>query len=216
MAEFTLICCVVVAGHASRALNYAKKYGVKGGTFCIGSGIVHSRLLDFLQINEVRREIVTMIIEDELAAAAIKGISEDMEFHKPGHGIAFSHSVKEYIGSKNELESKSKSNEVKKIMYNIIYTIVDKGRAEDVIEAANKAGANGGTIINARGAGPHEVEKLFSVEFEPEKEKVFIITESSKKDAIVDSIKTHLKIDEPGNGVLYVLDLNEVYGLYTE
>ena len=216
MVAFTLICCVLNVGHASRALKCAKKYWVKGGTFYIGRGTVHSRLLEILQINEVRREIVTMIIEDELAAGAIKGISEEMEFHKPNHGIAFSYSVKEFLGSKNENVNKSESNEVKRTMYNIIYTIVEKGLAEDVIEAANKAGAPGGTIINARGAGPHEVQTLFSVEVEPEKEIVFVIAKSDMKDAIVDSIRTHLKIDVPGNGVLYVLDLNEVYGLYME
>jgi len=216
MDEFTLITCVVNAGQASRVLKYAKKYGVKGGTIFIARGTVNSRLSKFLQMDEVRREIVTMIIEDELEAAAIRGISEDMDFYKPNHGIAFSYSVKEFIGSKNKITGKSESNGVKDIMYNIIYTIVDKGRAEDVIEAANKAGARGGTIINARGAGPHEVQTLFSVEVEPEKEVAFIITKNDMKDAIVDSIKTNLKIDEPGNGILYVLNLNEVYGLYME
>ena len=216
MADFTFICCVVDVGQASRAFKCAKKYGVKGGTFYMGRGVVHSRLLEFLQINEVRREIVTMIIEDELAAGAIKGLIDEMEFHKPNHGILFSYSVNEFLGSKNELVKKSESNEVKSTMYKIIYTIVDKGRAEDVIEAATKAGAPGGTIINARGAGPHEVQTLFSVEVEPEKEIAYVIAKSEMKDAIVDSIRTHLKIDEPGNGILYVLDINEVYGLYTD
>ena len=214
MTKFTLICCVVDFGNASKILKFSKKYGVKGGTIHIGRGTVHNRLLEYLQINEVRREIVTMIVENELAAGAIKGLCEDMEFHKPHHGIAFSYHVREFLGSKNKIENIPESSEGKSTMYKIIYTIVDKGRAEDVIEAANKAGAPGGTIINARGAGPHEVQTLFAVEVEPEKEIVFIIAKNDMKDAIVESIKTHLKIDEPGNGVLYVLDLNEVYGLY--
>ena len=216
MTQFTLICCVVNVGHASKVLKSAKKYGVKGATISIGRGVAHSRLLEFLHINEVRKEIITMVIESDLASKAIVGISEDMEFHKPNHGIAFSYPVCEFIGSKNKLAAEPECNEVREIMYKIIYTIVDKGRADDVIEAANMAGARGGTIVYARGAGIHEVQKLFSVEVEPEKEKVFIITKSDKKDAIVDSIRTHMKIDEPGNGILYVLDINEVHGLYAE
>ena len=214
MAEFTLICCVVNVGQASRTYKCAKKFGVKGGTFSIGRGTVQSRLLEVLQINEVRREILSMIIEDELAEEAIRGITEEMEFHKPHHGIIFSYPVREFFGSRNTILNKSETNEVKNSMYKIIYTVVDKGRAEDVIEAANKAGARGGTILNARGAGPHEVQKLFSIEVEPEKEVVFMITKSDMKDAIVDSIKSHLKIEEPGNGVLFIMDINEVHGLF--
>jgi len=225
MSGFELICCVVNFGAASKTLKTAKKYGIKGAVMSIGRGTIHSRLLDFLGINEVRKEIVTMVVEKELAHGAIKHISEDMEFNKPHHGIAFSISVEEFTGKKNILNTDNTGekvietndlnlNEVKDSMYKIIYVIVDKGNAEDVIEAANKAGARGGTIINGRGAGIHEVQKLFSIEIEPEKEEVFIITTNDLKDAIVASIKNDLKIDEPGNGLLFVMDVNEAYGLH--
>ncbi|MCL2083758.1 MAG: P-II family nitrogen regulator [Oscillospiraceae bacterium] len=214
MAGFSLICCVVTIGDASKTLKFAKKYGVKGGTISIGRGTVNSRLLEFLGLNEVRKEIVTMVIESELAAGAISGISGDMEFAKPHKGIAFSYSVPEFIGSKNVVGESSPITEGGKGMYNVIYVVVSKGKAEDVIDAASKAGSKGGTIMNARGAGIHEVQKLFSVEIEPEKEVVFILTKNDSKDGIVESIRSHLKIDEPGNGVMYVLDVNEVYGLY--
>ena len=216
MSGFSLICCVINIGNASKTMKCARKYGVKGGTITIGRGTVHSRLLDFLKMNEVRKEIVTMIVEDELVAEAIKGISVDMAFEKPHHGIAFSYSVAEFTGSTNKVNQKSKISEVENIMHNVIYVVVDKGKAEDVIEAANKAGARGGTIFNARGAGIHEVQKFFSVEIEPEKEVVFIITKTDEKDSIVASIRKELKIDEPGKGIMFILDVKEVYGLHID
>ena len=42
------------------------------------------------------------------------------------------------------------------IAYDLIVTIVNKGRAEKVMEAAKKAGAEGGTILHGRGSGVHE------------------------------------------------------------
>ena len=219
MSEFELICCVVNFGTASKTLKSARKYGVKGAVMFIGRGTVQNRLLDFLGIYEVRKEIVIMIVEKELAAGAIKGISGDMEFNKPHHGIAFSLSVSEFTGKKNTLESSNPSGIISKEvidnnMYKIIYVVVDKGNAEYVIDAANKAGARGGTIINGRGSGIHEVQKLFDIEIEPEKEEVFIITKSDLKDNIVESIRNDLKIDEPGNGIIFVMDVNEAYGLH--
>lgn len=101
-------------------------------------------------------------------------------------------------------------------MYHVITTIVDKGKAEDVIDAATKAGSKGGTIINARGSGIHETSKVFSMEIEPEKEIVIILSEADKTEAIVSSIKNELKIEEPGNGIIFVQDVNKTYGIYKE
>jgi nitrogen regulatory protein PII len=198
----------------SKVLRIAHKYGVKGGTISFGKDVGCNHLLEFFGINEARKEIVTLIVENELATKAMEGISKELGFHKPHHGIAFSLSVSEFIGRKNIItEEQALANEVKDIVYQIIYVIVDKGKGEDVIDAANEAGAKGGTIVNARGAGIHEVQKLFSVEIEPEKEEVVIITKAALKDGIVTAIKDHLKIDEPGNGILFVMDVNEAYGL---
>ena len=99
------------------------------------------------------------------------------------------------------------------IMYNAIYTIVERGVASDVIEAAEKAGSKGGSVINARGAGTHETQKVFNMVIEPEKEIVLIISEADKTGAIVDAIREKVKIEEPGNGILYVTDVRETYGM---
>lgn len=213
MAGFNIICCVVNMGDGSKTLRAAKKYGIKDGTVSIGRGTVNSRMLEFLGISDIRKEIVTMIVKKELTTKAISGISKEMAFDKPNRGIAFSYSISEFIDGKNVVYN-AEISEVKDIMYNAIYVVVDKGKAEDVIDVANKAGARGGTVVNARGSGVHKTQKLFSIEIEPEKEKLFIITKKELKDTIVETIKDYLKIDEPGNGIMYVLDINEVYGLH--
>ena len=214
MSGFDIICCVVNFGESSKVAKFARKYGIKYGTVSIGRGTVRSRILEFLKINEIRKEIVIMIAETEHSSETLKSLSNDMAFEKPYHGIAFSYSISEFIDGSDETCENTKNNGVKDKMYKVIYVVVDKGRAEDVIDAANKAGARGGTIVNAKGSGIHETQKLFSIEIEPEKEKVFIIAKKELKDDIVKSIRTELKIDEPGNGIIFVLDINEAYGLH--
>ena len=216
MPGYTLLCCVVNMGDSAKTLKYAKKYGAKGATISLGMGTVQNRLLDFLGIHEVHKEIVAIVMDDGLAAGAIQGISKDMQFDKPHHGIAFTIDVGEVWGSDNLIEKNQIHSEAKSSVYKIIYVIVDKGKGIEVIEAANRAGARGGTIEHARGSGIHEVRKLFSVEIEPEKDKVFIITKSDIKDAIIKSIMASMDLNAPGNGILFVQDLNEVYGLHGE
>jgi len=213
MSGFSQICCIVNIGAASKALKVAQKYGIINGTISIGRGTVNSRILEFLGINEERKEIVTMIIKSDLASEALKGIGKEMQFHKPYRGIAFSYSIAEFFDDKNIASNNTDIKEVKNTMYKIIYVIVDKGKAESVVDAAKKGGARGATIINARSVGDHEVHKLFSVEIEPQKEEVFIIAKSEHKNSIVESIKTTMKIDEPDNGFMFVVDVNDAYGL---
>ena len=216
MSGFSCICCIVNMGAASKTLKIANKYGVRGGTIFIGQGTVKSHILEMLGITAERKEILTMVVENELAHGAIKGISDDMHLTKPHHGIAFSYPISEFIGSKNVIDANMYNAEEKNNMYNIIYAVVERGKAEDVIDAASMVGARGGTIVNARGAGIHEVQKVFSIEIEPEKEVVFILVKRTLKDKVVASIKEHLKIDQPGNGILYVHEINEVYGLHED
>ena len=99
-------------------------------------------------------------------------------------------------------------------VYHVINVIVDKGKAEDVIDAATAAGSKGGTIVNARGSGIHETSKLFAMDVEPERELVLILSECENTDAIVASIREHLQLDEPGNGIIYIQDVNKTYGIY--
>ena len=216
MAEFRLICCVVNMGDASRVLSVAKKHGVKEFVTSIGRGTLNNRLLKFFKIYDVRKEIVSMVVPTELASEAIEDISKHMAFEKPHHGIAFIHPVSELLGSKYDNNKKTQTNEVEISMYNAIYVIVERGKAEDVVEAANKAGARGATIINARGSGSQDAKKLFSIEIEPEKEKIIIIAKQELKDSIVEAIKEYMTTDEPGNGVIFVLDVNEVHGLHKD
>ena len=213
MPKFKLICCVVNMGDASKVLKIAKKHGIKQSIISIGKGTLNSRLLTFLKINEMRKEIVIIVAEAGPATQALTEICRDMAFEKPHHGIAFTHSVSALLDSEHETENTIKE-EMKNSMYKAIYIIVERGQAEDVIDVANKAGARGGTIVNARGSSNQEIHKLFSIEIEPEKEKVIIIAKSELKDSIVGAVKNYLHIDEPGNGIIFIVDVDEVYGLH--
>lgn len=66
------------------------------------------------------------------------------------------------------------------IEYDLIVTIVNKGFAQEVVEASKKAGAEGGTILQGRGTGIHEKAKLFNIVIEPEKEVILTLIDRKK------------------------------------
>ena len=213
MDDFELVICIVNTGLGSKVIRLAKTQGVTGGTIYLGKGTIKNKLLEFLDLNDVRKEIVMMVAGSETAYNAMLYLRKELHLDKPDHGIIFSMGINNFIGTKHyEYIDKRKGME-KKTMHNIIFTIVNKGLAEDVIDAATRAGSKGGTIINARGSGINEHNTLFSMIIEPEKEIVMIISEHDSTEEIVESIREALNIDKPGNGVIFVSGIKKVYGI---
>lgn len=219
----TLLCFIVNNGLGSRVLRQAKRLGVSGGTVLLGHGSVNSQILDLFSLCDARKEIVLMIAPSPLAMETLKKLAAKFRLDKRDCGIAFAVPVSRLVGKHTNPEEKkalaqleqSRPAEKKEgeIMYQAIYTIVDRGRAEQVIEAAGDAGAAGGTIINARGSGIHETSRLFAMAIEPEKEMVLILIERDLSPAIIDAIHAKLEIDKAGNGIIFVLDVTSAHGL---
>ena len=212
--EFELISLIVNFGMASKMLKKAKSYGVHGGTILLAKGTVNNKIWDFLGLSDIRKEVLYMVTEKNLAYQVLDKLDEEFKFSKPNHGIAFTTSIGTAIGTKGDIYHKTEvEGREEATMYQVITTIVDKGKAEDVIDAARKAGSKGGTIINGRGSGIHETSKLFHMDIEPEKEIVIILSEIEMTQGIVAAIREELKIDEPGKGIVYIQDVNQTYGI---
>jgi len=214
MPKHKLICCIVDHTKGSRVLKIARKHNVKSGTIFIGKGTVKNRILELLDLNDSRKEIVILGAESSLADNAVKQISKELAFHKPGHGIAFTLPLEQVFGTRTFAHHNEETTTEGSHMYHAIITIVEKGIAADVISAANEAGARGGTIIHARGSGVHETQVLFAMPIEPEKEIVLIIAETSLTEPITNAIREAVGIDEPGKGIILVSGIEEVFGLF--
>lgn len=215
--ELELMYIIVNYGLGSKIIKYAKQFGVTGSTVFLGKGTIKNSFLEFLGINESRKEILLMIGEKDTLQLTMKELDKKFAFYKPNHGIAFTVPVTKAIGtsclSKADLNIEE-SRGVEKDMYNLIVAIVEKGNGEHVVDAANKAGSRGATIVNARGSGIHETSKLFAMTIEPEKEIVMIISKRDLTEGIVASIREEINIDEPGKGIIFIQDVNSTCGLY--
>ena len=212
--EYELVCLIINFGQASKSLKIAKNNGINGGTILLARGTAKNTLLEFLGLNDIRREVVLMIANKNNTDKALKEIENALKLKKPNHGIAFTIPVSNFLGCGDyDFSLKSEKRSENKNMFNSVFTIVDKGKGELVMEVATQAGATGGTIINARGSGIHETSKIFNMEIEPEKEIVLILSKISETEKIVTEIREKMEIDKPGNGIIFVQDVNKTYGL---
>ncbi len=101
----------------------------------------------------------------------------------------------------------------KEMNFQLIVTIVNKGHCGKVIDSSLEAGAEGGTIISGRGSGIHEKAKIFSFNIEPEKDIVLTLVPADRTEKVLEAIVNETKLNEPGNGIAFVLDVEKTTGI---
>lgn len=210
-----MIFIIVNHGQGSRIMHKAKELGVAGGTIVLAKGTIKNPLLNFLSLHDERKEIVFMGADNLTADRVLSELDRIYTFAKPNHGIVFTTATRRTVGTglKRQLVQ-TEEQRSDKVVYQLIMTIVNRGKASQVIDAATEAGSKGGTIINARGSGIHEQAKLFNMDIEPEKEMVLILAKTDVVDAIVESIRIKLEIDKPGQGIIFIQDVYRTLGIH--
>lgn len=95
----------------------------------------------------------------------------------------------------------------------LIVTIVSRGCADSVIEAARKAGAEGATILTGRGMGIHEKATVLGIPIEPEKEIVLVLIPHDLTQQVLESITRGVDLEKPGRGLAFVVDVTTAVGI---
>ena len=207
----TVFFVVVSQGKANDVLRKAKECGAKAGTIFMGEGTIQNKFLEMLGITEVHKEIIMIPSSNELCNKLYETLSEEFMFHKKNKGIAFSIPFKRWQLKTSVQEQRSIPEDIV-ATHSCIMTIVDKGRGKACIKAARAAGAKGGTLIHARGAGI-PTEYYFPLVIEPQKDIVMIITTKDKEAPIKDRIFSELELGKVGNGILFTLPVSRVCGV---
>ena len=92
--------------------------------------------------------------------------------------------------------------------YELIVCIVNAGFSQNVMEAARSAGAQGGTIIRARGSANPEAEEFFGINIQSDKEMLMILVPKAIKDAVLKAVYKDCGLADEANGIAFSLPVN--------
>ncbi len=85
---------------------------------------------------------------------------------------------------------------------------VPMGHSEKILKSASSIGANGGTVLRARGAGKSANAGIFHFRIEPEEEIVLIIASPEITEKLSDSIHELYKDNPKSSATLFVIPVN--------
>ena len=91
----------------------------------------------------------------------------------------------------------------------LITCVVQRGKADDVVKAAQEVGAQGATVYYARGSGMRESLGVLGLAIDVEKEAINILVANDQIDRIFEKMYLAGQLDTPGMGIMYVTPLEK-------
>jgi len=224
-AMIRIVVTIVDRGKGDKVTRIYNEEHIHFHFICYGEGTASSEVLDVLGLGETDKDVILSMVPACRVADLLSKITEKMYLQRAGRGIIFTLPVSG-IGSiisrvvnkevREELEEQLKE-EIDKIKSNIkhclIIAIVNHGHTDTVMEAAKSAGATGGTILHARGAGYEEASSFLGISIQSEKEIALILTTKENRTQILDAVNKAAGAKTEARGIIFSIPVEQIAGV---
>lgn len=220
MSQFSMMVTITDRNQVKSFSSFYSDKGLEVSFSTVGRGTAASEVLDYFGLESNEKAVMFNIITDETWKTLKRALQTEMKIEYPGTGVAFTIPLSSIGGKKtlNYLVSgqtyvKEEETSLKATKYELLIVIANKGYTELVMDAARKAKASGGTLIHAKGTGSDASEKFLGVNLVPEKEMLFIVVRSDRKNEIMRSIMDEAGVNSKACAVAFSLPVTDTAGM---
>ncbi|GMO48443.1 MAG: P-II family nitrogen regulator [Termitinemataceae bacterium] len=200
-----------------------------------GDGTASSEITDLLGLGSLEKAVFIGIVQSGQTPRIITNARKMMGAGRTGAGIAFTVPLRGLssrifsifetnarLTTPEENGALDKSQESEKesqkmigieIKNELIVAVLNRGNSDAYMAAARKAGAYGGTVINARGISQNVIKKFFKMAVQEEKEIIFILADKGQSIDIMSAVKSDFGIESKAAGVIFSLPVDRVMSL---
>lgn len=198
MISSTLV-AIVKKGEASKLMSAARAKGAPGGSVISARGTATNSILAALGLGDTSREVLLSVVEREKLDEILSAVKRVR-----ASGIALV--IDAFRGAEEEeMEMDGQ--------YEMIQVICQDGYSEDIMAVARRAGAKGGTVINARGTSTEQDVKFFGSPLVPEKEILMIVMEKSRAESVRKAISQMEILNKKGMGIMFSVPVRDFVNL---
>ncbi len=227
-ASLKLLLTIVDRGKGDAVAQLLQKEGVIMQFIALGTGTANKGLLALLGLKDTAKDIVVSFIRGGVAAKAMRRLDHVLEMDLPGRGVAFTvplgsvggRETMQYLVGAEAYETEREGNknmqyasQPEQPAHDLVVAIVNRGFTDLVMDAALPAGARGGTVVHARGAGAKEGSQFFGITIAPEKEMVLILVQHDKKVPVMQAVTRGAGLTSQGQGLVFSVPVTDVMGV---
>lgn len=211
MSGFKLLICVVRRGRGDRVVAITRQAGATGGTVLYGKGTARNKILEMLCLADTEKELVFTLAPDAIMPNIIAALRSDADLCKKVPGVGFTVAVDSFwrLGTSHQIQEPTSMDTT----HQLICVVANAGFAYDIMGAARKAGAKGGTLLKARGTGNEADGSFFGITIVPEKDMILILSAQESVSSITTAIRQCPCMEEPGFGIIFCLPAGEFFPL---
>ena len=220
MSELSLMVTIISRDYTKKFISFYEEMNLPVSTVTLGTGTASSEILDYFGLSGSEKSVLFHVVTDASWKSVKRQLRLKMSIDIPGIGIVFLVPLSSigglktlrYLTAQQEFV-KGEESSLKDTKYELLVVIANQGYSEQVMDAARKVHAAGGTVIHAKGTGNQLAEKFMGVTLVPEKEMIFIVVRTAQKNAIMRTI-----IDEAGTGtkagaIVFSLPVTDTAGM---
>ena len=220
---FRILMVVTSPKLADKASDLFRKGAVPIQYRLNAEGTASSEILDMLGLGSVDKRILISMMPKRFADIMLDKLHYELQMDAANSGIAFTIPL---VGANNmmlqmmsqdtnknsaEREEKGTMAESKNVL---IATIINRGFSEDVMNAAKKAGASGGTVLHSRQLVNDEVNTFWGINVQDEREIVLIISNAENKVNLMQAINEKCGVSSSAKGIVMALPIDSVIGIH--
>ncbi len=187
-------------------------------------GTASSRIMDLLGLGGVDKLVLCALAPEPFAKRILGLMRERLQLKKPNSGVAFTVSLTAGTAGLMRLvdplkpDGETMQNErmgemMKEQEYSMIVALVNQGFSEDVMKAANRAGAKGGTVFHCRRTGSEEAARFWGITIQQEREVVMILAPRAEKAGIMEAVNADCGVQSEAQGMVFSLPVDDIAGL---
>lgn len=192
MIKGKMFCAIVNKGDGAKTMEALRSAGATGGTIINAHGTAPTSILSMLGLGDTRKEVLLSMLNERIEEDCIESVKR-LKFKMKG--------VCSLLGE-NGGEKMAKSE------WKMIQVICENGYADDIMAAARKEGAKGGTILKGHGTAKEDDIKFFGYPITSDKEILLIIEQKDKADKIIAAIENLPFLSQKGKAVIFSLPVS--------
>lgn len=220
MSELFLMITIIERKHTRKFYHFYEEMGLPVSVTTLGMGTAASDILDYFGLDGSEKGVMFHFVTREKWKEVKRQLQVKMKIDIPGIGIAFIVPISS-VGGKKTLNYmtdgqefvKGEESTLKETKNELLVVIANQGYVEQIMDAARKVQAAGGTAIHAKGTGGTQAEKFLGVTLVPEKDIVFIVARTDTKNAIMKSIMDEAGVGTKAGAICFSLPVTETAGM---
>lgn len=214
-----LLLSIVEIDKGKKLIEALKKLNIRLNFQTIGTGTAPTELMDIFGLGTNDKDVIISLGAESDINNMMTNFGTTFTSHSKYGGLmiviniaAASRVLTEILNFENSKNTEEGTAIMKnEHNNNLIIISVNEGFTEDVMEAARRAGATGGTVIKGRLTDIEQFTEFVNTEVDEEREILFILAPSKITKDIMERVNKDFGLTSPANGIIFSVPTEKAY-----